>query len=167
MYYGDESGVSSEGYCPYGWQFPGEDVCVRVEKGYKMNIFGLISRSNQCHFEISENNINSQFVVEMLDKLSLEIKRETFVALDNASIHKAKLMQNKISTWQERCLYIFYLPTYSPHLNLAETMWRMLKTQWIKPEDYLTKETLFEAIKHAMSSIGSNLNIKFSPFNAN
>lgn len=142
-------------------------MCVRVEKGYKMNIFGLISRSNQCHFELTEQNIDSHFVVEMLDKLSLDIKKDTFVALDNASMHTAKLLKDKMTLWQERGLYIFYLPTYSPQLNLAETMWRMLKTKWITPEDYLTKEALFEAVKCCMSQIGTNLTINFSPFNAN
>lgn len=167
LYYGDESQVSSEGYCPYGWQFPNEEVAVYVEKRYKTNIFGLISRTNQCCFEMSEKNINSQFVVEQLDKLSFQIRKDTFVVLDNASVHTSKLMQQNIFNWQKRGLFIFFLPTYSPHLNIAETMWRMLKTQWIRPEDYLTKDDLFYAVNRAMSSIGTHLGIKFSPFNAN
>lgn len=167
LYYGDESQVSSEGYCPYGWQFPGEDVCVYVQKGYKMNIFGMISRSNQSHFATSTKNINSQFVVEQLENLSLQIKKDTFVAIDNASVHRSKLMQKNINIWQNRGLFIFYLPTYSPHLNIAETMWRMLKTQWLKPEDYLYEDDLFYAVNRCMSNIGTHLNIKFSPFNAN
>ncbi|MCU0445054.1 MAG: hypothetical protein MUE85_09060 [Microscillaceae bacterium] len=46
-------------------------------------------------------------------------------------------------------------------------MWQMLKTQWIKPEDYCTKKTLFEAVKPQMSEIDNHLRINFSPFNAN
>lgn len=167
LYYGDECQVSSEGYCPYGWQFPHEDVCVYVEKGYHTNIFGLISRSNQCHFEMSEKNIDSQFVVEQLDKLSMQINKNTFAVVDNASIHSSKLIQKNILIWQQRGLFIFFLPTYSPHLNIAETMWRMLKTQWLRPQDYLTKDDLFYAVNRCMNNIGTHLNIKFSPFNAN
>lgn len=49
LFYGDETGspadhVYSEGYVPYGWQFPDEDIFIPVEKGYKINIWGLISR---------------------------------------------------------------------------------------------------------------------------
>jgi transposase len=167
LFYGDESQVSSEGYCPYGWQFPGEEVCVYVEKGYKTNIFGLISRDNQCHWAMTSENIDSQFVVEQLDDLSFKINKKTFVVLDNASIHSSKLFQNNRDNWENRGLYIFHLPTYSPQLNIAETMWRIMKTKWLKPEDYLEKDTLFYAVNRCMANIGVYLNIKFSPFNAN
>jgi hypothetical protein len=33
LYYCDETHVCSEGYVPYGWQFPGEDVCFLSERG--------------------------------------------------------------------------------------------------------------------------------------
>ena len=33
LFYGDESQVCSTGYVPYGWQFPGEEVSIGVEKG--------------------------------------------------------------------------------------------------------------------------------------
>ena len=32
-------------------------------------------------------------------------------------------------------------PPYSPHLNIAETLWRMLKGQWIQPADYISTDT--------------------------
>ena len=47
LYYGDGSHVCSEGYVPYGWQFPDEEVCIRSEKAYKVNCLGFISRENQ------------------------------------------------------------------------------------------------------------------------
>ncbi len=38
LFYGDQTHVSSEGYVPYGWQFPDEEVSILVAKGYKTNI---------------------------------------------------------------------------------------------------------------------------------
>jgi transposase len=167
LFYGDESRVSSEGYVPYGWQFPHEEVAVYVEKSYHSNIFGLISRSNQCHWAMTQQNINGQFIVEYLDNLSFKIKKETVVVLDNASIHQSKLLRQNIAVWQKRKLFIFFLPTYSPHLNIAETIWRKLKTEWLVPEDYLQKDTLLYAVNRCMANIGNKLNINFSPFNVN
>jgi transposase len=167
LFYGDESHVSSEGYVPYGWQFPDEKVAILVEKGHKINIFGLISRDNHCHWAITQQNINSQFIIEQLDELSLKIKKETFVVLDNASIHHSKIFQAQLLVWQQRGLFIFSLPTYSPHLNIAETMWGKLKAEWITPEDYLEKDSLFYAVNRCMANIGTNLKINFSHFNAN
>ena len=134
---------------------------------YKVNIFGLISRTNQCHWEMTEQNIESQFVVNHLDNLSFKISKETFIILDNASVYQSKLLRENLDRWQKKGLFIFFLPTYSPHLNIAETMWRKLKTEWLYPEDYLEKDSLFYAINRCMTNIGTNIKINFSDFNAN
>jgi transposase len=167
LFYGDESRVSSEGYVPYGWQFPDEKVAVYVEKGYKTNIFGLISRANECHWVMTEQNIDSSFIVHELDSLSLKIQKNTYVVLDNASVHRSKLFQKNQTIWENRGLFIFFLPTYSPQLNIAETVWRKLKTEWLTPEDYLEKDSLLYATNRCMANIGKKLKINFSPFNEN
>lgn len=167
LFYGDESHVSSEGYVPYGWQFPGEDIAIPVSKGYKINIFGLISRSNVCHWTSTETTINGQFLRQYLERLSLTIKKPTVLVLDNSSIHRSKAFRERISAWQARGLYIFFLPPYSPHLNLAETLWRKLKKEWLTPEDYRDKESLFYAVNRCMANVGENLGINFCPFNIN
>lgn len=167
LYYGDETHISSEGYVPYGWQFPDEEVAILVEKGHKINCFGIISRDNKFHYATSQENINSLFVMKFLDDFSLNIRKETAIWLDNASIHKSKIIQEAIPYWQERGLFIFYLPEYSPHLNIAETVWRKLKGEWLVPEDYLEQDTLFYAVNRCLANIGTNLTINFSEFNLN
>lgn len=42
----------------------------------------------------------------------------TVIVMDNASIHHAKIIQDRLPIWQKRGLFIFYLPPYSPHLNI-------------------------------------------------
>ncbi|MFN4144628.1 MAG: transposase [Runella sp.] len=148
-------------------QFPGEKMAIYTEKGYKINIFGLISRTNQCHWVSTQQNIDSQFVVNHLDNLSLKIKKHTVVVLDNASILQSKLLNQYRSIWENRGLFIFFLPTYSPHLNIAETVWRKIKTEWIVPQDYLGKDNLFYAVNRCMANIGTYLKINFSSFNEN
>lgn len=167
LFYGDESRVSSEGYVPYGWQFPGEAAAIYVEKGHWVNIWGLISRQNECRWATTEGNINGQFVMEQLDNLSLTIKKQTVVVLDNASVHHAKLFQDRLPIWQQRGLFLFFLPTYSPHLNIAETLWRKLKMEWLVPEDYLEKDSLLYAVNRCMANVGTHLKINFSFFSAN
>jgi hypothetical protein len=48
IFYGDESHVCSEGYVPYGWQFPDEQVCTLSEKAHRINCFGMINRQSKC-----------------------------------------------------------------------------------------------------------------------
>lgn len=167
LYYGDETHVCSEGYVPYGWQFPDEDVCFLSEKSYKFNCFGLINRQSQCYWQVTEENINTTFILSFLEKLSLDINRTTFVVLDNARIHKTKDITERIPYWQKRGLFLFFLPPYSPHLNIAETLWRKLKKEWLNPEDYLTKDALGYALNRCMADMGKGQRINFSHFNAN
>jgi hypothetical protein len=76
LYYRDETNVSEEGFVPYGWQFNDEDVCIEVQKGRSINLFGLISRSNDFLYKLSEKNINSNFIVEFFDNLSFKIEKK-------------------------------------------------------------------------------------------
>ncbi len=167
LFYGDESQVSSEGYVPYGWQFADEQVAIYVEKGYKSTIFGLISRSSESYSQTSQHTIDSAFVCQFLDRFSFQIKKETVVILDNASVHRSKLVKQNMPIWEQRGLFLFFLPPYCPHLNIAETMWRKLKTEWLLIEDYLEKEALLYAVNRCMTNVGINLTINFSPFNNN
>jgi transposase len=167
LYYGDETHVCSEGYVPYGWQFSDEDVCFLSEKAYKFNCFGFINRNSQCRWKITQENIDTAFVVDFLDKFSFEIQRTTFLVLDNAKIHKTKAIKERIPYWQKRGLFLFFLPPYSPHLNIAETLWRKLKKEWLDPADYLTKDDLEYALNRCLADMGKGQIIKFSHFNAN
>lgn len=167
LYYGDETHVCSEGYVPYGWQFPDEDVCFFSEKSYKFNCFGCIDRQNRCRWQVTEENIDTAFILDFLERFSFDIQRKTFVVLDNARIHKTKAIMERVPYWQQRGLYLFYLPPYSPHLNIAETLWRKLKKEWLDPPDYLSKDDLAYALNRCMADVGNGQRIHFSQFNIN
>jgi hypothetical protein len=57
-------------------------VAIYVKKGYKANIFGLISRANKCYWKITEQNIDSLFICQFLEDLSFRIEKETFIVLE-------------------------------------------------------------------------------------
>lgn len=114
LYYGDETHICSQGYVPYCWQFPGEDVCVLSDRSYKFNCLGLISRQNHWRWSVTEQAIYTDFVLSFLEQFSFEIKRETFVVLDNARIHKTKAIKERIPYWQQRGSYLFFLPPVLP-----------------------------------------------------
>lgn len=164
LYYGDESQVSEVGYVPYGWQFADETVHVPAGRGRSRNYFGLLSRSNEFLYKASDETITSSFVLTQLDALSLRLVKPTVVVLDNARIHTAKQIKQRIPIWQERGLYLFYLPPYSPHLNIIERLWKELKARWLRPSDYQSAEQLFYAAELALSSVGKTLRINFSSF---
>jgi len=117
IFYGDESQVSEEGYVPYGWQFADEDICIQVAKGRSINCFALISRYNKMVYRTTQHNITADFVIEQLEQFSITITKPTVVVLDNARIHTARKVKERLRDWQARGLYLFYLPAYSPQYS--------------------------------------------------
>lgn len=164
LYYSDQSRVSLEPSIPYGWQFPDEEVFMPAQKGTGLNCFALLSRSNQCLVKTSEQTFSAQFIFQELETLSLNLRKLTVVVLDNARIHTSRIIKERIEIWQSRGLYLFYLPRYSPHLNIVETLWRKLKYEWLTPIDYQSKEHLFYQINLALKAVGNSLFIRFSKF---
>ena len=164
LYYGDESRVSVDPCVPYGWQFAGEEVFMPAAKGAGLNCFALLTRANALRFEVTRHRITSQFIIEQLERLSFSIKKMTVVVLDNARVHTSQQVQERRPFWQRRGLFVFYLPPYSPHLNIAETLWRKLKYEWLQPSDYLTTDGLFYQVRQALAAVGTSLKIRFSEF---
>ncbi|WP_288615586.1 transposase [uncultured Bacteroides sp.] len=64
--------------------------------------------------------------------------------------------------WKKRRLFIFYIPPYSPHLNIVETFWRIMKGKWFRPQDYTSPDTLFYATNRMLAEVGKTLKIKFA-----
>ena len=104
---------------------------------------------------------------EQLEALSLQITGPTVVVLDNASVHTAGLIQRCRATWAARDLHLFFLPPYSPHLNIAETVWRHLKGGWLQAADYAQADDLAYATNRCLANFGKALTITFSDFNLN
>ena len=165
LYYGDESRVSIEPCVAYGWQFKDENVFMPATKGEGLNCFALLSRANELIFQTTHKRITSEFIIEQLEQLSFSIKRITVLVLDNARVHTSKLLQERHLFWQQRGLFIFYLPAYSPHLNIAERLWRKLKYEWLQPADYASTDGLFYQVRQALAAVGKGLKICFSDFN--
>jgi transposase len=164
LYYADESRVSLEPSVPYGWQFADEQVFMPSANGNGLNCFALLSRANQCLVKISEQTFSAQFILEQFEILSFKLRKLTVIVLDNARIHTSQIIKERIKIWQQRGLYLFYLPRYSPHLNIVEILWRKLKYEWLTPIDYQDKGHLFYQINLALKAVGHSLFIQFSKF---
>ena len=100
--------------------------------------------------------------MDYLDRFSFKVEKKTVVVLDNASVHRNRKIKEMRKIWEDRGLFLFYLPPYSPELNPAETLWRILKGKWIRPADYNTKDSNFYCTNRALASVGKNLFVNCS-----
>ncbi len=162
VYFGDESGFWQNPVIARAWQFAGEEIRLLPEKGERLAVFGLLNLDCEGKFWTSEKSIKTEFVIECLEEwLADKNEKPRVLVLDNARIHRSKKMQAKLAEWEERGFYIFNLPPYSPHLNIIEILWRKMKYEWLKPEDYLSFESLTTAIKEILSKLGTEYKINF------
>lgn len=166
LYYADEAAFSQEGNVPYGWQFKDEKVSLPTCRAKTLHCMALLSRQCKCHFKLAEQAITADMVLELLDSFSFNLKKLTVVVLDNAAIHKTHKIKERLLFWQNRGLFLFFLPPYSPQLNIIEILWRHLKYHWIKPIDYKEWDSLRLAVYLAMNNVGTDIVINFKEFNS-
>jgi len=121
----------------------------------------MITRDNRYEGFTTTERMTADRIVSFLDDFSFPIRKDTFVVLDNATVYRNRWIKELRSVWEKRGLFIFFLPPYSPHLNIADTLWRVLKGKWIRPQDYVNTDTLFYATNRALADIGNGLCINY------
>ena len=83
------------------------DVYIPSERGVRLNIFGMIDRNNRYEGFSTTENMTAEKIADFLDKLSMRIRKKTFVVLDNASVHRCRLMKELRPIWEKRGLFLF------------------------------------------------------------
>jgi transposase len=127
LYFGDQSHFGLTPNVPYPWQTKENPVLLPAAKGKYQNVVGLMTRKNKLYFEILESTFNSDRIICFMDKFVEQIVKKTIVILDNSPIHKSKKFISKIEQRKEKDVLIYFLPPYSPELNLIENS--MAKTK--------------------------------------
>jgi transposase len=165
LFYGDQSSFSMNPNVPYGWQEKGNAIKIVPSKETPINVFGLLSKNGQLEGYECKGSMTSSAMIAFIDDFLKSRKQPTAIVLDNAPIHKSHEFLEAVKRWKEQDLYIFFLPTYSPHLNIIETLWRKMKYEWLKPTDYLNCDSLADAVRNIICTYGQKFTINFSqPF---
>ena len=141
----------------------GETVGIVPHRNRKTNVFGIFRPDNFSFTRLSDQNMKADYIVSAIDEFAqnLTTDKPSVLVLDNAATHHSLLFRAKSVSWQEKGLYLFYLPKYSPHLNIAETFWRKAKYEWLKPADYISFDRFKQKITEIFSNIGTKYQINF------
>jgi len=161
LYFGDESAFSMNPKLPYGWSPKGERIKIFPPRDKKINLFGVFRPDNFCLTYEAAENINSDFLIRSIDDFCRYVNNPTVLVLANAPTHRSEKFLTAVQRWIKPDLYIFFLPKYSPHLNLAETYWRKAEYEWLRPTDYGSPSKFKKKIKYIFSNIGLKYKIRF------
>ena len=156
LHYLDEVGFCLIPCIPYGWQPVGETVGIDSRRSGRLNVLGLMTRSNRLETYVSEQSITSEVVVACIDEFFPAPLKRTVIVVDQASIHTSAAIYDKLEEWQQRQIEIFQLPSYSPQLNLIEILWRFIKDEWIEISAYRSWQSLVEYVERVLKEFGDN-----------
>ena len=130
-----------------------------------------MTRKNNLYFEILESTFNSDKIICFMDRFVEQTIKKTVViaspvraklsGLDNSPIHKSKKFMAKIEQWKEKDVLIYFLPPYSPELNMIEILWKRIKYQWLGFDAYKSFENLKEQLNFILNNFGTKYDIKF------
>ena len=107
--------------------------------------------------------MTSEVIISFIDDFCKKKEEEKIVlVLDNASVHRSKIFKDKELEWKTKGLEIFYLPTYSPHLNLIEHLWRFMKYEWLNFNIYDNWGNLVKYVEDVAENFGTKYTINFT-----
>jgi len=162
LFHMGQSGFGRTPCIPYAWQDRGSTIEVPCREGKRINVMGMYSlMDGTLHAEVTDENITSAKVVDFLEEFVKTVKKFTVVVLDNASIHTAKAVSEKLGEWEKKNLYLYFLPTYSPELNIIEIVWRKLKYEWLPLTAFESFKSLRKSLNDIIPKIGLEYNLYF------
>ncbi|MGK5090562.1 IS630 family transposase [Deltaproteobacteria bacterium TL4] len=162
LYYFDGSGFTGVPEVPYAWQDPDDPILLPSEKTRRINALGFMNRKSDLFAYTFENSINSEVVVACFDEFVTTLDKTTIVVLDNAPIHHSGWFDSQIERWEEEGLYLYFLPTYSPELNLIEILWKHIKYYWLSLSAYLSFDALRKEVDRVLANVGIEYKIQFT-----
>ena len=73
------------------------------QRSKRLNVFGFLSRECTAQTWTSDRAITAEFVVDAIEEWVAEkLVKPRVLVLDNARIHRSRLMQGKLAEWEAR-----------------------------------------------------------------
>jgi transposase len=154
IHWGDETAlvntdVRGRGYAPSG-KTP---VAMAVGSSrQKLSMIATVTNQGKTRWMIIEEAFDADKFIEFLSALIKDAGKKVFLILDNLRVHHSKVVKAWVAEHSEQ-IELFYLPSYSPHLNPEERLNADLKQEMGKRVPVRTKAKLREAANDHMAML--------------
>ncbi len=128
-------------------------------RGGRISILGLWEPKSQFEYALIQGVFKTQRYIEVMDWVASiaqqtlnETGRITVVIQDNGSLHTSRKAKRRWQQWQEKGLYLFFLPPYCSEMNRIEEDEDQLKTHEIAGQMFENNYDLAMAIIDGMEA---------------
>ncbi len=125
----------------------------------RFNVLGAINAvSKEVVIVTNTTYINAESVVELLVELAyLGVEIPITLILDNARYQKCRFVQDVAGFLG---IELVYLPSYSPHLNLIERLWRFVRNDCLYSKYYEEFDAFKAAITDCLNKANTEHNVQ-------
>ncbi|MBQ9630194.1 MAG: IS630 family transposase [Treponema sp.] len=116
----------------------------------RYNVLGAIDYITKKVLTVTNDEyLNAKTVCEMLRKIAAEYPGQVIhIILDNAKYQKCKIVMELA---EQLGIYLDYIPSYSPNLNLIERLWKFVKSE-LRDQFYNSFESFVKRIDEIIAS---------------
>jgi transposase len=167
VWYFDEAGFVLTPPVPYAWQPVGERIEVESvggNQGKRQNVLGFLRWDGADFYSAAfEGWIDSHIVAGCFRHFAKAKKgsKPKLIILDNAPAHRGEEFEEELEELAKLGIYVMFLPSYSPELNLIELLWKKIKYEWLPLDIYGNYQRLCEGLFEVLKGIGSKYRIIF------
>src|SRR5215212_1895860 len=121
----------------------------------RFNVLGAIDAlTKEIIMVVNETTVTAETVCQLLRKLAAHVTEGAItVVLDNARYQKCALVQEYAALLG---IELLYLPSYSPHLNLIERLWRFVRKECLYSRYYESFTDFKAAIEQCLQTAHQN-----------
>lgn len=169
--YLDECGFSPTQPVNYSWTLAGRRKLVAYEnpEGRRVNVLAALTyahRTCACSSLRSPlrwvslpRTLKADDLVRFVSSIQ-HSTRLTVVVLDNASMHRSRLVKSARKELARRGIVLYFLPPYSPELNLIEPVFGVIKHYDMPERSYDSVEYLTMAVDAAFERANHRCTMK-------
>lgn len=166
LVYLDECGFSPSQPVTSTWVRRGQRKHVPYEnpQGRRVNALAALDKhgaSPALYWVAKSGTFTAEHLLCFLHALP-HVSVPTVVVLDNASIHRSKVVRAALPRLWAAGLYPFYLPPYSPELNDIEPIFRPIKHHQLPQRRYTTTAALLAAVDAAFTAYAQHRFTKYA-----
>lgn len=152
IWWGDETGLRSRHYSGTSYSPRGKTPITRGSgKHFGCNLFSAITNRGELAFRVYDGSFNAAIFQDCLERLVKQADgKKVFLILDNLRVHHANVLKSWLEAHRNE-IELFFIPSYSPHLNPDELLNHDLKANAVGRKRARNKE---ELIANATNHLG-------------